>query len=63
MANAVNTISAAEAGSHPHTERWAAPEVLDGAGVDEKADVYSFAMLLFENLLPCRAQLLPAYHL
>ncbi len=48
MANAANSISAAEAGSHPHTERWAAPEVLDGADVDEKADVYSFAMLLFE---------------
>jgi len=48
MAGAANTISASEAGSHPHTERWAAPEILDGADVDEKADVYSFAMLLFE---------------
>ena len=48
MAGAANTISASEAGSHPHTERWAAPEILDGGDVDEKADVYSFAMLLFE---------------
>jgi len=48
MAGASNTISASEAGSHPHTERWAAPEILDGGDVDEKADVYSFAMLLFE---------------
>ena len=49
MANHAATIDPAATGtSHPHTERWAAPEVLEGGQVDEKADVYSFAMLLFE---------------
>ena len=49
MANQSASIKATENGtSHPHTERWAAPEVLEGLQVDEKADVYSFAMLLFE---------------
>lgn len=33
---------------HPHTLRYAAPEVLDGEPVNDRSDVYAYGMLLYE---------------
>mmetsp|Transcript_18613 Transcript_18613/g.56177 ORF Transcript_18613/g.56177 Transcript_18613/m.56177 type:complete len:1043 (+) Transcript_18613:379-3507(+) len=49
MTNAVDTIEPAGPGnSHPHTVRYAAPEVLEGAQVNDRSDVYAYGMLLYE---------------
>ena len=41
-----SSYTATDDSSRP--ERWLAPECLEGGQGDEKADVYSFGMLLFE---------------
>lgn len=33
---------------HPHTLRYAAPEVLEGEPVNDRSDVYAYGMLLYE---------------
>ena len=34
--------------SHSHTDRWTAPEVLNGGACNEEADIFSFAMVTIE---------------
>lgn len=42
--------------------QWSAPEVLRGGEPSEEADVFSFAMVMFEASRSRSALLIPAYH-
>ena len=46
-------IQSAQA-EHDETARWTAPEiVIEGAPYSKEADVFSFAMVMFEVRCPC----------